>query len=74
MDFDAEPMTLQSVSSARMLTRYDPWVNMLRNTAACFAGSVGGADIVTVRAFNEALGVPEELGRRTARNTTTTAA
>ena len=69
MDFDAEPMTLQSVSSARMLTRYDPWVNMLRNTAACFAGSVGGADIVTVRAFNEALGVPEELGRRTARNT-----
>ena len=69
MDLDVEPMLLQSVSSARMLTRYDPWVNMLRNTAACFAASVGGADIVTVRAFNEALGVPEELGRRTARNT-----
>ncbi|WP_018147558.1 methylmalonyl-CoA mutase family protein [Henriciella marina] len=69
MDLEIEPMTLQSVSSARMLTRYDPWVNMLRNTAACFAGAVGGADIVTVRAFNEALGVPEELGRRTARNT-----
>ena len=69
MELEAEPMILQSVSSARMLTRYDPWVNMLRNTAACFAGSVGGADIVTVRAFNEALGVPEELGRRTARNT-----
>jgi len=69
MDLEIDPMTLQSVSSARMLTRYDPWVNMLRNTAACFAGAVGGADIVTVRAFNEALGVPEELGRRTARNT-----
>lgn len=69
MGLNAEPMLLQSVSSARMLTRYDPWVNMLRNTAACFAASVGGADIVTVRAFNEALGVPEELGRRTARNT-----
>lgn len=69
MDLDIEPMKLQSVSSARMLTRYDPWVNMLRNTAACFAGAVGGAEIVTVRAFNEALGVPEELGRRTARNT-----
>ena len=69
MGLDTEPMLLQSDSSARLLTRYDPWVNMLRNTAACFAGSVGGADIVTVRAFNEALGVPEELGRRTARNT-----
>ncbi len=69
MGLDSEPMRLQSVSSARMLTRYDPWVNMLRNTSACFAGAVGGADIVTVRAFNEALGVPEELGRRTARNT-----
>lgn len=69
MDLDVESMRLQSVSSARMLTRYDPWVNMLRNTAACFAGAVGGADVVTVRAFNEALGVPEELGRRTARNT-----
>ena len=42
---------------------------MLRNTSACFAASVGGADISTVRAFNEALGRPEELGRRTARNT-----
>ncbi|WP_084419523.1 methylmalonyl-CoA mutase family protein [Henriciella litoralis] len=69
MEIDVEPMLLQSVSSARMLTRYDAWTNMLRNTAACFAGSAGGADIVTVRAFNEALGVPEELGRRTARNT-----
>ncbi|MEM7494516.1 MAG: methylmalonyl-CoA mutase family protein, partial [Pseudomonadota bacterium] len=51
------------------LTRYDPWVNMLRGTAACFAAAVGGADIITVRPFNEALGLPEELGRRIARNT-----
>ncbi|MEO0982938.1 MAG: methylmalonyl-CoA mutase family protein [Pseudomonadota bacterium] len=69
LGLEAAPMTIQSVTSARMLTRYDPWVNMLRNTAACFGAGVGGADIVTVRAFNEALGVPEELGRRTARNT-----
>ena len=65
----ATPMTLQGISSARMLTRYDAWTNMLRNTAAAFAGAVGGADILTIRAFNEALGVPEELGRRIARNT-----
>ena len=65
----ALPMVLQSYSSRRMLTKRDPWVNMLRNTAACFAGGVGGADIVTLRGFTEALGIPDELGRRTGRNT-----
>lgn len=69
LGLEAQPMLLQAVTSARMLTRYDPWVNMLRGTASCFAGAVGGADIVTVRPFNEALGLPEELGRRIARNT-----
>lgn len=69
LDIDAHPMKLQAVTSARMLTKYDAWTNMLRNTSACFAASIGGADIITVRAFNEALGRPEELGRRIARNT-----
>lgn len=69
LGLDAQPMKLQGVTSARMLTRYDPWTNMLRGTAAAFAGAVGGADILTVRAFNESLGLPEELGRRIARNT-----
>ena len=69
LDLPAAPMKLQAVTSARMLTKYDPWTNMLRGTAAAFAGAVGGADILTVRAFNEALGLPEELGRRIARNT-----
>ena len=69
LEVDPHSMKLQAVTSARMLTKYDAWTNMLRNTAACFAASVGGADIITVRAFNEALGRPEELGRRIARNT-----
>ncbi len=63
------PMRLQGITSARMLTKYDPWTNMLRVTCATFAGAAGGADIVTSRAFNEALGRPEGLGRRIARNT-----
>lgn len=63
------PMRLQATTSARMLTRYDAWTNMLRCTTAAFAGAIGGADIVTVRPFNCALGIPEELGRRIARNT-----
>lgn len=65
----AAGMTLQAVSSRRMLTRRDPWVNILRNTAACFAGGVGGADIVTVRSFTDAMGLPGKLARRLARGT-----
>ncbi len=62
-------MKLQAVTSRRMLTRRDPWVNILRNTAACFAAGVGGADIVTVRNFTDAMGLPNKLARRLARNT-----
>ena len=63
------PMTLQAVTSRRMLTQRDPWVNLLRNTAACFAAGVGGADVVTVRPFTDAIGLADKLARRTARNT-----
>jgi methylmalonyl-CoA mutase len=63
------PMKLQAVSSRRILTKRDPWTNMLRNTAACFAAGVGGADIVTVRTFTDAIGLPGRLARRIARNT-----
>lgn len=62
-------MKLQAVTSRRMLTRRDPWVNILRNTAACFAAGVGGADIVTVRNFTDAMGLANKLARRLARNT-----
>lgn len=69
MDLPAAAMEIHAVTSGRMLTRYDAWVNMLRGTAACFAAATGGADVITVRAFNESFSVPEELGRRIARNT-----
>ncbi len=65
----AAGMRLQAVTSRRMLTRRDPWVNILRNTAACFAAGVGGADMVTVRTFTDAMGLPGKLARRLARNT-----
>ncbi len=58
-----------AVSSARMATRDDPWVNMLRGTVAGFAASVGGADIVTVLPFDSAIGLPDDFSRRVARNT-----
>ena len=57
------------VTSRPMMSRYDPYVNMLRTTVAGFAAGVGGADSVTVLPFDAPLGTPEVLGRRVARNT-----
>jgi methylmalonyl-CoA mutase len=53
----------------RMMTKHDPWVNMLRGTIAVFAAGVGGADAVTVLPCTNALGLPDRFARRIARNT-----
>jgi methylmalonyl-CoA mutase len=58
-----------AVSSWPMTTRRDPWNNILRGTLACFAAGVGGADAITVRPFDAALGRPDALALRIARNT-----
>jgi methylmalonyl-CoA mutase len=57
-----------AVTSWPMLTRRDPWNNILRATLACFAASTGGADAVTVTPFDAAIGQPDRLARRVARN------
>ncbi|WP_248582999.1 methylmalonyl-CoA mutase family protein [Nocardioides sp. InS609-2] len=57
------------VTSRPMMSAFDPWVNMLRTTVASFAAGVAGADSVTVLPFDSPLGVPDALGRRVARNT-----
>lgn len=62
-------MRQHAVTSRPMMTKYDPWVNMLRTTIAAFAAGVGGADAVTVLSFDSRLGQPDALGRRNARNT-----
>jgi methylmalonyl-CoA mutase len=57
-----------AVTSRPMLTKYDPYVNMLRTTVAAFAAGVGGADAVTVLPFETPVGQPDLFGRRIARN------
>ena len=59
-----------AVTASSMLTVYDPWVNALRSTVACFAAAVGGAAAITV-APHDALHTRggSALGRRLARNT-----
>ena len=58
-----------AVTSLRMFTREDPWVNVLRSTLAAFGASLGGADAITVLPHDTVHGLPERLGRRLARNT-----
>ncbi|MGW2593872.1 methylmalonyl-CoA mutase small subunit [Streptomyces sp. NPDC001515] len=60
-----------AVTSPVMMTRRDPWVNMLRTTLACLGAGVGGAETVTVLPFDHALGLPDAFARRIARNTST---
>jgi methylmalonyl-CoA mutase len=56
-------------TAARMMTRRDPWVNLLRTTVACFGAGIAGADAITVMPFDAVVGLPSSLGRRLARNT-----
>jgi methylmalonyl-CoA mutase len=68
-DPGARQMRLHAVTSRPMMTRYDPWVNMLRTCVAAFSAGVGGADAVTVLPFDARIGLPDAFSRRIARNT-----
>ncbi|MBV9830244.1 MAG: methylmalonyl-CoA mutase, partial [Marmoricola sp.] len=68
---DHRQLVLHVITSRPMMTKYDPWVNMLRTCVAAFAAGVGGADAVTVLPFDSRLGLPDAFARRIARNTST---
>ncbi|UFZ06781.1 methylmalonyl-CoA mutase subunit beta [Bradyrhizobium ontarionense] len=64
-----KPLFVSGETAWRMLTRRDPYVNMLRATIATFAAGLGGANAVTVLPHTAALGLPDAFARRVARNT-----
>ncbi|MGB9367379.1 MAG: methylmalonyl-CoA mutase family protein [Xanthobacteraceae bacterium] len=63
------PAYVSAETAWRMMTRRDPYVNLLRSTIAVFAAGVGGADAITVLPFTAAIGLPDSFARRIARNT-----
>lgn len=65
----AGAMRIHASLSRRVLTQRDPHVNLLRNAAAMFAAAMGGAEVITAVPFDAALGPPDDLSRRIARNT-----
>jgi len=64
-----QPVLIAAETAWRMLTQRDPYVNMLRATMATFSAGLGGADAITVLPHTLALGLPDPLARRAARNT-----
>ncbi len=64
-----EPIIISAHTAWRMMTRRDPHVNILRGTIAAAAAGLGGADAITVLPFTLALGLPDRMARRIARNT-----
>lgn len=64
-----QPAFVSAETAWRMMTRRDPYVNMLRATIAVTAAGFGGANAINVLPFTAALGLPDAFARRVARNT-----
>jgi methylmalonyl-CoA mutase len=65
----AAPALVAAETAWRMMSKRDPQVNILRSTIAVASAAWGGADAITVLPFTMALGLPDRLARRIARNT-----
>ena len=63
-----EPIRIHATSAWRIMTRRDPWVNVLRAGTAAFAAGLGGADCISLLPFTQALGLPDPFARRLTRN------
>jgi methylmalonyl-CoA mutase len=63
------PPLVAGETAWRMMTKRDPYVNMLRATIAVVAAGFGGANAITVLPFTLAIGLPDRFARRIARNT-----
>jgi methylmalonyl-CoA mutase len=63
------PALIFAETAWRMMSRRDPWNNILRGTLATFSAAVGGADTITVLPFTQASGAPDGFAHRLARDT-----
>jgi methylmalonyl-CoA mutase len=64
-----KPATVTADTAWRMMTRRDPYTNMLRAAIAVAAAGFGGADSIAVMPHTAPLGLPDAFARRIARNT-----
>ncbi len=65
---EPERIYVQAESAWRMMTARDHYVNVMRGAIAAFSAGLGGADSVSVLPHTLAVGLPDSLARRLARN------
>ena len=65
---EPKPLRVLAETAWRMMTRRDPFVNILRTTMATASAGLGGADSVTALPYTQALGLPDPFARRVVRN------
>jgi methylmalonyl-CoA mutase len=64
-----KPAHVAAETAWRMMTRRDPYMNILRATIAVFSAGLGGADSIAVLPHTAPLGLPDRFARRIACNT-----
>jgi methylmalonyl-CoA mutase len=64
-----QQMQLRISTGRRVMATRNQSLNILRNTVACYAGAIAGADVITTAPFDAPTGLPSEASRRNARNT-----
>ncbi|CAO4173160.1 methylmalonyl-CoA mutase subunit beta [Methylorubrum aminovorans] len=65
---ESTPLRVLAETAWRMMTRRDPFVNILRTTMASASAGLGGADSITALPYTQALGLPDAFARRVVRN------
>ena len=63
-----KPAIVAAETAWRMVTKRDPYTNLLRTTIATAAAAIGGADNIAALPHTAALGLPDPFARRVARN------
>jgi methylmalonyl-CoA mutase len=64
-----KPIRISAETAWRVMSRRDPFVNLLRAALAVFSAGIGGADHVCALPYTAALGLADRFARRLARNT-----
>lgn len=64
----AAAMKLSVETATSIMAKRDAHTNILRTSIAGFGAAIGGANAISILPFTHALGLPDELARRVARN------
>lgn len=68
LDIEQSDAHIYAETSFRMVSKADPWVNVLRATVACFSAGIGGADQIGILPLSAAIGLAPAFDRRLARH------